>query len=168
MTARRLAVAVAAGILMPGAALAAGPAIAAAHPGPAAAKGGIAVVGWGVNADGQLGNNTTTNSSKPVFAELLASIRYTTVRTGQSSLALTSSGRVWGWGDNTFGQLGDGTTTDRLLPVAVAGLTGVTDISTGMTDSCAITGGAALCWGMKAGTGRTQVLAPTPVRTPVF
>ena len=39
---------------------------------------------------------------------------------------MKSDGTVWAWGDNGYGQLGDGTTTQRLTPVQVSGLTGVT------------------------------------------
>ena len=41
------------------------------------------------------------------------------------SLALKSDGTVWAWGRNYYGQLGDGSTTNRLTPVQVSGLTGV-------------------------------------------
>ena len=45
------------------------------------------------------------------------------------SLALRSDGTVWGFGYNGYGQLGDGTTTNRILPVQIPGLTGVTAIA---------------------------------------
>ena len=48
------------------------------------------------------------------------------------TVALKSDGTVWAWGSNYYGQLGDGTTTDRLTPVQVSGLTGVTAIATGV------------------------------------
>ncbi|NPC48726.1 hypothetical protein D7X99_22655 [Corallococcus sp. AB032C] len=38
------------------------------------------------------------------------------------TLATTSDGAVWAWGGNSFGQLGDGTTTDRLTPAPVQSL----------------------------------------------
>lgn len=63
--------------------------------------------------------------------------------------ALTTDGGVKCWGRNASGQLGDGTKTDRLTPVDVAGLTsGVTAIALGFNHSCAITDAGALrCWG---------------------
>src|SRR4029453_16531204 len=54
-----------------------------------------------------------------------------------------------GWGYNTFGQLGDATQFQRLVPVDVNGLDGATAITTsvGGDHTCAIVGGASLCWG---------------------
>ena len=48
------------------------------------------------------------------------------------SLALKADGTVWAWGNNTDGQLGDGTTTDRLTPVQVSGLSDVVAIAAGL------------------------------------
>lgn len=60
------------------------------------------------------------------------------------SVALKADGGVWAWGSNSHGQLGDGTTTNRLIPVQVRGpggpgyLTGVTDIAAGRQHSLAL------------------------------
>lgn len=83
--------------------------------------------------------------------------------------ALTAAGTVKCWGDNSYGQIGDGTRTQRPVPVRVPGLTGVTDIAAGDWHTCAVTiAGAAFCWGAN-GSGQlgdgttTRRLRPVPV-----
>ncbi len=58
-------------------------------------------------------------------------------------------GALYCWGQNDYGQIGDGTTTDRNTPVAVINMgSGVTAVATGRSDhTCAIKNGAAYCWG---------------------
>ena len=64
------------------------------------------------------------------------------------SLALTESGEVWAWGNNWYGQLGDGTTTDRYTPVLVEGLGDVVSIAAGYGHSLAFTeSGEVWAWG---------------------
>jgi alpha-tubulin suppressor-like RCC1 family protein len=65
-----------------------------------------------------------------------------------------TKGAVWCWGDNTFGQIGDGTTTDANQPVRVVANpaigfnnTEVTAVSVGNTSACALEGGVVFCWG---------------------
>ncbi|MGH2905704.1 MAG: DUF6531 domain-containing protein [Solirubrobacterales bacterium] len=66
-----------------------------------------------------------------------------------NSCAIVTTGALKCWGKNNYGQIGDGTTTDRPGPVTVAGLTsGVAQVSVGAFHSCAVTtGGVAKCWG---------------------
>ena len=62
--------------------------------------------------------------------------------------ALMNSGEVYCWGSNQYGQLGDGSTTQRLTPVAVSALSGATAIAAGAGYTCAlVAGGAVYCWG---------------------
>jgi alpha-tubulin suppressor-like RCC1 family protein/Mg-chelatase subunit ChlD len=77
------------------------------------------VFGWGGGANGQLGNGTrTTNQLTPVQAQGLTGV--SAIAGGfQHSLAVTSTGTVWSWGNNSNGQLCDGSSTDRLTPVQV-------------------------------------------------
>jgi len=70
---------------------------------------------------------------------------------GLHSLALHSDGTVWAWGNNFFGQLGNGTANSSasLTPVQVTGLTGVTQVSAGGFDSLALrSDGTVWAWGM--------------------
>jgi len=67
---------------------------------------------------------------------------------GAHTCGVTPGGAASCWGLNSSGQLGDGTTTDRLSPVAVAGGLSFAAVSAGDLHTCALTaGGAAYCWG---------------------
>jgi alpha-tubulin suppressor-like RCC1 family protein len=104
---------------------------------------------WGSNANGQLGDNGTSDSHVPVDVPGLAT-GVVQVSAGQShTCALTASGGVVCWGYNFYGQLGDDSTNDSHVPVAVAGLgAGVKAVSAGYYHTCALTSsGAVKCWG---------------------
>jgi hypothetical protein len=65
------------------------------------------------------------------------------------SLAIKPDGSLWGWGRNDFGQLGDGTTKNRLTPVRIMG--GVAAVMAGRTHSAALTtNGTLWVWGDNA------------------
>ncbi|MDP3000959.1 MAG: hypothetical protein Q8N47_25985 [Bryobacterales bacterium] len=66
---------------------------------------------------------------------------------GGYSLALKSDGTVWAWGDNTFGELGDGSTMNRLTPVPVSGLTGVVAIAAANHSLALKSDGTVWAWG---------------------
>ncbi|MGM0495363.1 MAG: RCC1 domain-containing protein [Bacillota bacterium] len=79
---------------------------------------------WGSNSSGQLGDGTTTDKSTPVDISskfnLNAKEMIIQVSLGHShSSAITSEGRIFTWGHNFGGKLGDGTTTNRLTPVDI-------------------------------------------------
>lgn len=108
---------------------------------------------WGDNQHGQLGDGSTdTISILPVTVSNLSGVK-AIAAAGSHTCALTRSGAVFCWGENTSGQLGDGTTLDRGTPVAVTGLPGgIAKITAGENDSCAITSaGESKCWGKTAG-----------------
>jgi alpha-tubulin suppressor-like RCC1 family protein len=79
------------------------------------------VWGWGNNNSGQIGNNGTATGSTPV--SILGTVKtFCQIMAGNgSSLAIDKNGRVWGWGSNSFGQLGDNSITARLTPVSILG-----------------------------------------------
>lgn len=122
---------------------------------------------WGSNVSGQLGDGTTIMRNTPVDVIGLAD-GVSAISTGQEhSCALMESGKVKCWGDNRFGQVGDGTQTNRLTPTDVTGLSDITTIQLGEWHSCAITsGGGGTCWGWnkygRLGDG-TTITRLTPV-----
>ena len=104
---------------------------------------------WGLNDFGQLGDGSTTDKLTPVPVSGL-SVGATAIAAGYTrTCAISSGGRASCWGDNAFGQLGDGTATQRLLPTDVSGLVcGVLGISGSGLHTCAVTaGGEGKCWG---------------------
>jgi len=124
-------------------------AIAAGYAHTCALTTGGAVLCWGANWAGQLGDGTTAERKTPTAVIGLESGIATLVTGGVHTCAVTSAGGAMCWGWNTTGQLGDGTTTGRLTPVAVAGLEGGVEMLTaGDTHTCAVTAaGGGVCWG---------------------
>jgi alpha-tubulin suppressor-like RCC1 family protein len=105
---------------------------------------------WGMNSSSQLGDGTTTSKTTPTTVSGLSSGVTQISAAALGGCVLLTSGGVKCWGDNTNGQLGDGTTTARSTPVAVSGLSsGVTQISANSdSHACAVlTGGGVKCWG---------------------
>jgi len=113
---------------------------------------------WGDNSDGKLGdpNYTSPISTTPigVLGLSLTSSGVVQVALGLNhACALLSNGAMKCWGDNSLGQLGDGTTTDRKAPTDVSGLnSGVISITAGWNHTCAtVSSGTTVgmkCWGL--------------------
>jgi alpha-tubulin suppressor-like RCC1 family protein len=115
---------------------------------------------FGRNVVGQLGSVPPNNTVPWPMHEA----RHWVAVSGGSyhTLALTDQGEVFAWGSNTNGQLGDGTTTDSILPVQVTGLTGVTLIASGGSYSLAYRASDRTLWGWGSnGTG--QLAQPSSV-----
>jgi alpha-tubulin suppressor-like RCC1 family protein len=144
---------------------------------------------WGLDLQGQLGDGSLrVNKVYPVQVikqDNTALSNVTQISSGSAhTCAMTSTGEMWCWGFNQFGQIGDGTTLDgtvnssstppgrtravRVLRSAGVALTGITAIATGGNNSCAVISGAAWCWGLndkgQLGNGtKTNRLYPVQV-----
>lgn len=104
---------------------------------------------WGFGVYGILGNDSNSSSTTPVNVVGLGS-GVAALGAGYFHVcALLIGGALRCWGDNTDGAVGDGTTTQRRVPVAVAGLdSGVASMHAGSGYTCAMmTDGAVRCWG---------------------
>jgi hypothetical protein len=124
---------------------------------------------WGSNIYGQLGTGTTLTMSRPALhvgslsgnGSLSAGRSHTCAQ-----LSVSSTDGLFCWGLNHAGQLGDGTTVERLSPVLVVGGP-FSSVSAGGSHTCALTSaGAAYCWGAndhgQLGDG-TTTMRTTPV-----
>jgi len=134
------------------------------------------LLAWGDNSAGQLGNGNMLNALipvPPVMTDMLADQTITSVATGGNhSLALCADGTLAAWGYNGVGQLGDNSTTTRMVPTRVnttgtlAGKT-VIAIATGGSHSLALcSDGTLAAWGIndsgQLGTN-TTTNSPVPV-----
>jgi len=114
-----------------------------------AITGSSAVKCWGRNDDGQLGDGTRNDRDAPVDVSGLSSGIKGLFPGISHTCALTTSDSVKCWGWNIYGQLGDGTTITRKLPVNVSGLSsGIMEITAGNHHTCGLTtSNAVKCWG---------------------
>ena len=125
---------------------------------------------WGSNGLGQLGDGSTKDRAVPTLVHGLAGGAVAVSAGLEHTCALLKGGAVECWGANRFGQLGDGSSRDRVRPVLVRGLGGpAMAVSAGGRHTCALMrrGGVA-CWGAdyfgQVGDGRFRAHAdPVPV-----
>lgn len=123
---------------------------------------------WGWNSSGQLGDGTTTTRTNPGTVGGLANITAVVVAGGYHTCAVVAGGGVKCWGKNNEGELGDGTTTSRTIPVDVSGVgRGIVAVAADMSHTCAVTlGGGVKCWGAN-GYGQLGNGTTTARTTPV-
>jgi alpha-tubulin suppressor-like RCC1 family protein len=75
---------------------------------------------WGYNAQGELGNGATTDSSTPIIVG--GGLQFASVTAGQyHACGRSMGGTVYCWGNSVDGQLGNGSTASTLAPVRVSG-----------------------------------------------
>jgi len=129
---------------------------------------------WGANESGQHGTGTTDPTYDAVQIGVasdwvMASVGNSDINSGSYMCGLREGGTAWCWGDNTYGELGDGTTVSTTAPGQVGGDSDWAEISAGERHTCAIkTDGSLWCWGYNVngelGVGDTLPhLAPTRV-----
>jgi len=123
---------------------------------------------WGWNSNGKLGDGTTTDQFEPVFVKRFLNAGTPIATAANHTCAVTIDGAAKCWGNNGHGKLGDGTTSNHLLPALVRTLRGgVTAIAVGENHSCAMHNGRAKCWGFnffsQLGDGTTDTRL-TPVK----
>ncbi len=123
---------------------------------------------WGSDTNGELGDDLTlSNKSTPVQVSGLSGV-YAIAAGAYHNLALTCSGKMWAWGQDTYGQLGNNATLlNQPTPVEITGASNCRAIGAGAYHSFGIRyDGALYAWGYNVfgqlGDGFT-VNQPTPV-----
>ena len=126
---------------------------------------------WGSNQFGQIGDGTTTDRHTPTTIDGFSGRTAVGISAGSKhTCTILDDGSVSCWGSNQFGQIGDDSVTDRLLPVSINlnGNKSATSIASGTFHTCVIVDdGSVSCWGHSAagqlGYGDTEFRwVPTP------
>jgi alpha-tubulin suppressor-like RCC1 family protein len=106
---------------------------------------------FGNNTSGQLGIGTNTSTSTPSFVQNLPALVSQIALGDNHSCFLGTDGLVYCTGDNSNGQLGNGTTNSQSVVSTVNGISGNAKIASGKNHMCAITvDGSLYCWGMNS------------------
>ncbi|GAC56657.1 putative serine/threonine protein kinase [Gordonia hirsuta DSM 44140 = NBRC 16056] len=134
---------------------------------------------WGRNNSGQLGDGSNTQRNTPVKVPGLTNV--TAVSTGSyksksdeilGTTCAVADGEAYCWGNNNYGEIGDGTETNRDTPTKVAGLDKVATVVQAYGTSCAVTEAEqeVYCWGYGSfgqigdGTEERSTKAPSKVQ----
>ena len=103
---------------------------------------------WGYGEFGELGDGKTENSPTPVAVSGISTATSVAAVGDFHACAVLSGGKIDCWGDNEDGELGNGTTENSSIPVAVSGITTGAEVAAGAFHSCARLSGKSLdCWG---------------------
>lgn len=129
---------------------------------------------WGFNGAGRLGNGTTIDSPVPVIVSGLLSGKTVTDLAAHSHTCAVADNKAYCWGFNANRQIGDGTTSNSSVPVAVdtsgvlAGKS-VTSVSAGQNNTCVIADNLPYCWGRNASgaLGYGNITPPTDTNFPM-
>ena len=106
---------------------------------------------WGDNGSGQLGDGSRIDRSSPGQVGTSSNWESVEVNDETSVCAVKTDHTLWCWGGNASGQLGDGTTTDRLTPNQVGKASVWASVNTFGGHTCAVqTDGSLWCWGNNA------------------
>src|SRR3989338_2030534 len=122
---------------------------------------------WGYNASGRLGDGTTT-TNRTAPTQIGTATTWSSVSAGYyHTTAIKTDGTLWAWGYNElYGQLGDGTTTNRTTPIQIVAETTWSSVSAGYYHTTAIkTDGTLWAWGYNA-SGRLGDGTTTDKTTP--
>ncbi|MEO6703601.1 MAG: chromosome condensation regulator RCC1 [Jatrophihabitantaceae bacterium] len=127
---------------------------------------------WAMNIYGQLGNGTFTNSSKAIPVKgLTGAVRLLAVGGDHTCVTYQADDTTWCWGQNKYGELGDGTlTVASTKPVQVKGMPSPpVKMIAGLWHTCAILkDGTTWCWGFNGegqlGIGTQSLASPKPVQ----
>jgi len=119
---------------------------------------------WGKNESGQLGDGTKMNRITPKDVTGMSTDVIDVAALDTSTCAVKSDHKLYCWGDNSTGQLGDGTQDEHLTPHQVPGLAGVEKITVGNGRACAVLNtGNAKCWGAQLLGNGNGFPSTTPV-----
>lgn len=122
---------------------------------------------WGRNDQGQIGDNSTTGRTIPVTVSGGGAWKIVDAGSNQHTCGIKIDNSLWCWGRNQYGEIGDNSTTQRLIPAAVSGGGSWKQVSAGGAHTCGIKSDDSLwCWGTNTsgqiGDGTTTSPRITP------